>query len=193
MADAPHSNDECRAAGLPFDQWCEFCWKAAVVAHDAAAGLPGFSPIELAPPSIEPAPTVQEAIMHVNRLFRDGAITEEQRNGYAYYIQTHSVYGGIGCCPTLNVPDTAWRPLGPEGDPTAKLGTTVIIAGLHMHLEAWAVVDDDMGTQVLDGGEENLMDLDSLYSMVEPGEAFQTVTLTAVQGRQYVLLAYPHS
>lgn len=95
-------------------------------------------------------------------------------------------------CPTLVIPDLAWEPAGSDTDPASRLVTTVVIAGLHMHLEAYAVHADPAGGQAVDDSDQDEL-LADLYSMVDPGDPFQTTVLDVIEGRRYVLVAFPHS
>jgi hypothetical protein len=87
----------------------------------------------------------------------------------------------------ITIPADQWEPAGPDEDPLASLaGPNLVINGLSMHLEAWAVVnDDEKFTQdpVVADDEYNL-----LHAAVHADGSFNTVR---IGGRDYILVASP--
>ncbi len=94
--------------------------------------------------------------------------------------------------PHITIPPEAWEPTGsgdpakPEegDDPTSRLLTSVWINGTPMHLEAYAVTDED-GQRAAD--EAFADDLASLQNIQDT--SFRTTTINE---REYVLVATPH-
>lgn len=87
--------------------------------------------------------------------------------------------------PTITIPDEAWAKSGSDEDETSRLLATLIINGVHMHLEAYALKPDQ--------DEQTFADPE--FSDVD--ECFFRITDTAtekvtIMGREYVLLATPY-
>lgn len=92
----------------------------------------------------------------------------------------------------LDVADDAWEPSGEDHDPTARLNASLVINGVqHMHLEAHAIRwEGDPSAEQMVSDTPWPEDLDHLYAFVNPGTPFTTTT---INGREYVLVAFPHS
>lgn len=87
----------------------------------------------------------------------------------------------------LILPQEMWKPNDALDDPGACLqGPILVINGLRMHLEAWAVETDKAGIQ--QGVAEYGEDFESLYEAVHADGHFNTIE---VGGREYIMVAYP--
>lgn len=83
-----------------------------------------------------------------------------------------------------------WEPsYGDDEDPESRLTAAFYINGLPMHLEARAVERDDAGIQIGVGPYPEDIDVLSAFAG-EPDGGFMT---THINGREYVLVAYPFS
>jgi len=98
--------------------------------------------------------------------------------------------------PVLHPPHIAaealiWAASGPKEDSTARLLSTINVAGVQMHLEAFAVdveSDEQAFVKLPADAEFDFSDEEhALYTLNET--AMQTVTLN---GRDYLLVAYPY-
>lgn len=89
--------------------------------------------------------------------------------------------------PSIDLMAITWDETGMEADPAARLLAHIQIGPVNMHLEAWAVTDNEEGEQV--GLPESWRDqeLDQLQGWMET--AFDTVE---INGREYVLIATPY-
>ena len=88
---------------------------------------------------------------------------------------------------TVEVPDDAWEPTGPEEDPTARLLASLVVCGCYHHLEAYAIdPDDDIQQAAHESFQSNL---DGMYAVGEPDKRFQSVE---IKGREYVLTMTPY-
>lgn len=88
----------------------------------------------------------------------------------------------------LNIPYEEWEPNDNlDEDPTSILYHTLVINGLHLHLEAWAVYTDAEGIQrtVCPDYDD---DLGMLHAAVHGDGHFDTVEMN---GRDYIILASP--
>ena len=89
--------------------------------------------------------------------------------------------------PTIHAGTLQWDECGHESDLSARLLSHVRIAGLDMHLEAWAVEDDGDGVQQ---AVETTMRGDAFGTICDIMDTdFETVT---INGREYVLIATPY-
>lgn len=80
-----------------------------------------------------------------------------------------------------------WTECGDESDPSARLLAHIRIAGLDMHLEAWAVTTDADGMQQATEETRRAEEFDQLCTMMDT--TFETVE---IRGRQYILIATPY-
>jgi hypothetical protein len=92
----------------------------------------------------------------------------------------------------IKIPPTAWRPQGEGDDPTSSLIAKPIlsIAGVSMHLEAFAVDYRGEGNEmyfVEDPADERI---GLLWRATSTEGPFDT---TEINGREYVIIAYPHT
>lgn len=84
----------------------------------------------------------------------------------------------------LTIPDTDWEQISDvNGDPSARLLSSLCINGLMLHVEAWVVTTE---------GEQHtidpLMDDDLGYLIMTNDTTFRT---TKIMGRDYVIIATP--
>lgn len=91
----------------------------------------------------------------------------------------------------LRIPEDAWEPVGrDDGDPWARILTTIWINGCPMHLEGVAVEPGPDGIQ--NAADPEFEDtLGALAAIDCPDGPWQTVTLESVDARTYVLHAEP--
>lgn len=93
--------------------------------------------------------------------------------------------------PSIDIPDSAWEAAGDydecsPGDERARLRTTIVVAGILMHLEAYQVSDDIEDEQhVIDG------QLDSILTNLVGDGAYPLAT-KIIDGREYILVATPY-
>lgn len=90
---------------------------------------------------------------------------------------------------TVDFPVERWRPIEGLDDPTSGLrGPLLIVNGLAMHVEAWAVsYDEENQTQVPDPEWEEEYTL--LHGAVHADGSFET---TDINGREYIVVITPH-
>jgi hypothetical protein len=86
----------------------------------------------------------------------------------------------------ITVPEDAWRESDGEDDPRARLRVRLLVNGTRMHLEAWAVAEDDEA-----GTQEHPASPDDLQALGAAVGASKPFTTTVIQGRPYVLVATP--
>lgn len=93
----------------------------------------------------------------------------------------------------LHIPlnDIIWDACGPDEDPKSRLIATLTIGGVHHHLEALAVVNDEKGEQIPVGDEcgpvsDQFIKCDVAFSGDGP---FETVE---IEGRTYCLFMSPY-
>jgi hypothetical protein len=93
---------------------------------------------------------------------------------------------------TIEVDAAEWEPSG-DIDPTGRLTLKpfLVFGGLPMHVEAWAMKNDDNG-QTADGEWPD--DLDHLYGIYDAGGPFATTPIT-IDGhtRDYLIVIFPHA
>jgi hypothetical protein len=88
----------------------------------------------------------------------------------------------------VRFPEDQWHENDALEDPTVALnGPILVINGLPMHLEAWAVHDDHDGIQQAD--DYYAEDYEKLHEAVHADGAFTTAT---IRGREYIVVASPH-
>lgn len=99
----------------------------------------------------------------------------------------------------LDIPEDDWEASGDDEDTTARLSLRPMlrVAGVPMHLEAYAVHDEPEG--VASGGFVSSMQVadhpwgetavNCIYEIGGHDKPLETVT---IRGRDYVLVAYPH-
>lgn len=95
----------------------------------------------------------------------------------------------------VQLPAQVWRPVGDEpddddadaGDTRSFLLSTLIVNGLHLHLEAHEVVPDSDPQECRQLGEERL---NGLWQFAEWDGHFDTMEL---DGREYLVVATPFS
>lgn len=93
---------------------------------------------------------------------------------------------------SITIAPEDWEPTGPdaesdpdEPDPTARLLASINVNGCALHLEAFAVVDNDSCQEAAHAHFHD--DVEALQNMQDT--AFQTVE---INGRTYILVATPH-
>lgn len=87
--------------------------------------------------------------------------------------------------PNLTIPEDAWEPQEPDGtDPWGRILAAFTVNGHPLHLEAWAVADNQEGIQEVTEYPDNL---DHISAISGDGGRFRTIT---VKGREYMLVAY---
>lgn len=88
--------------------------------------------------------------------------------------------------PAVTIPASHWEETTDGVEPRSRLLANIVINGLPLHVEAWAV-------ELVDGLQESLTafpdDLDHLDNIAGPDKPFMT---TKIEGQEYVLVAYPH-
>lgn len=88
---------------------------------------------------------------------------------------------------TVTFPEHQWELNDALDDPTACLrGPILIINGLPMHLEAWAVDYDEAGIQ--QPADEYAEDYEKLHEAVHADGSFNTIS---IRGRDYIVVASP--
>lgn len=80
-----------------------------------------------------------------------------------------------------------WDETGHESDPAARLLAHIRIAGLDMHLEAWAITYDEDGMQEVTAATMRSDAFGTICDIMDT--AFETTT---INGREYVLIATPY-
>lgn len=87
----------------------------------------------------------------------------------------------------LNIPFEQWEQTGSEEDITSRLlAPSVVICGLPVHVEAFAVVEDAEGIQCA----ADPMFRDEVTTLQDMQDtAFRTVEMN---GREYIIVATPH-
>lgn len=88
----------------------------------------------------------------------------------------------------ITIPDDAWEPNTALGDGRARLLTKLTINGVPLHLEAWALEDEEDE----DGVRHALVDDDDLDRLVEAVGADGPFRTLEIGGRDYVLVATPY-
>lgn len=87
----------------------------------------------------------------------------------------------------VRFPDLQWEPNDAMDDPGAQLrGPVLVVNGLPLHMEAWAVTYDEEGMQ--QGAEEWVDDFEKLHEAVHADGSFSTMTLN---GREYIVICTP--
>lgn len=120
--------------------------------------------------------------LKVRPALRPGVVHDD--DGWKY-VDMPAQRDSVGCL-QVTIPLEQWEQTG-DTDPSSRLSASLVLNGVHMHVEARAVVWVD-GEQTPQGDWPE--DLDHLYEIGNPGNPFDTVT---IMGREYVLLAFPHS
>lgn len=88
-------------------------------------------------------------------------------------------------CPSILADELTWQATGPEEDVRGRLLAQISVAGVSMHLEAWAVQEKD-GFQVSDVWDD---DFQQIAAGIGIEEHWHTVEMG---GREYVLIATPY-
>ena len=94
--------------------------------------------------------------------------------------------------PSIQASELNWTDAGTDTDAKARLLCTVVIAGVSMHLEAYAIWRDESPSGAMAWGfdcDEWNEDLDAValgLSMERPRGIY-------IGGREYVLIASPHN
>lgn len=87
---------------------------------------------------------------------------------------------------TITIPEDAWSENPGIADGRNCLYATLIVNGLHMHLEAWEVHDDEGIQRAI--AEEYEDSLGLLHEAISADGHFDT---REIAGRTYVLVAFP--
>lgn len=90
--------------------------------------------------------------------------------------------------PCLKMEELEWLPDGTESNPKSRLWASFNISGYCMHLEAIEVEEKNGVQDVVNAALED--NLDHYYAAAEPAGRFDPVE---IDGRNYVLFAYPHT
>lgn len=89
--------------------------------------------------------------------------------------------------PTIPLESIAWEEIGEDGDDKARLLAHICIGPLNMHLEAWAIDENETERQIAIPASMRTDDLEKLNNMMDC--SFQELE---IDGRFYVLVATPY-
>ena len=88
--------------------------------------------------------------------------------------------------PAIDADELTWSETGDGNDASARLTAHIRICGVDMHLEAWAVEEDDCGIQCAISATLRCDDLGTLQGIMDC-----EFSVTMINGRNYVLIATP--
>jgi hypothetical protein len=93
---------------------------------------------------------------------------------------------------TVSINEHAWRPHGPEDDPTSSLiaEPTLTVCGVAMHVAAYAVAYRPGSNEMYFVEDPHDDHIGRLWTVTQSEGVFDT---TEINGREYVIVAYPHT
>lgn len=94
----------------------------------------------------------------------------------------------------IYIPEDAWEQTGPREDPAARLHISCLrftLAGMSMHVEAYAVRDEELTGWVSDVPEAVEFDLNEEIGAIYTLRNEDPPDSIIIRGREYILVAYP--
>jgi hypothetical protein len=89
---------------------------------------------------------------------------------------------------SITIPASAWEEAGDENDRRNRLLTTLVVNGVSLHLEAWAVRRDRSGVQYFACDPARECE-DRIYEAVAADGGFSTLR---IRRRAYAIIATPY-
>ena len=93
----------------------------------------------------------------------------------------------IECIPMIYNYLTDWHKSGPNNDQGARLRAAINLHGVHHHMEAYAVIEENGVWKAEHPMFES--NINGMYTTGEPDKQFET---TEIGGRHYLITVFPY-